>query len=145
MTDTRMTGRILGLDIGEKWVGVALSDPSGTLASPLTRIGVADTRIIMEAICELVRENEVKCVVAGMPYSLDGTVGHQAKRVQDFLQTLSEYLEIPIETWDERSSTIAAEQMMIEAGVDKERRKGQIDAAAAAIILQWYLDSVPSG
>jgi putative Holliday junction resolvase len=71
---------------------------------------------------------------------MDGSLGRQAQRVQDFLQTLSLYLEVPIETWDERLSTVGAEQRMREAGVGKGKRKGKIDAAAAALILQGYLD-----
>ena len=94
----------------------------------------------IEAILELVRQYEVGRIVAGLPYSMDGKIGQQAKQVQDFLQKLSQRLEIPVETWDERLSTVAAERMMIEAGIGKERRKGQIDAAAAALILQGYLD-----
>jgi len=133
-------GRVLGLDIGERWIGVALSDPSGILASPLTRVGVTSSEATAEAICQLVRQYEVDRIVAGLPYSMDGSLGRQAQRVQDFLQTLSLYLEVPIETWDERLSTVGAEQRMREAGVGRGKRKGKIDAAAAALILQGYLD-----
>ena len=134
--------RILGLDIGEKRIGVALSDPIGILASPLTQISRTGTRAAIEAILELVRQHEVECIVAGLPYSMDGSLGQQAERIQDFLQKLSERLDIPVETWDERYTTVAAESKMIEAGIGKERRKKQIDAAAAALILQEYLDTV---
>lgn len=134
--------RILGLDIGEKRIGVALSDPIGILASPLTQINRMGTRVAIEAILELVRQYEVESIVAGLPYSMDGSLGQQAERVEDFLQKLSQRLDIPIETWDERLSTLAAERMMAEAGVGKERRKKQLDAAAAALILQGYLDKI---
>jgi putative Holliday junction resolvase len=134
------TGRVLGLDIGKKWVGIALSDPGGILASPLTRISAVDTSATVEAICRLAREHEVVTVVAGMPYSLDGTIGHQAKQVQDFVQTLSQCVGVPVETWDERLSTVVAQQKMTEAGVGDEERRGKVDAAAAAVILQGYLD-----
>ncbi|OGO03877.1 MAG: hypothetical protein A2Y91_08215 [Chloroflexi bacterium RBG_13_54_8] len=133
--------RILGLDIGEKWIGIAMSDPSETLATPLTRIGAADAEATIEAICRLVRQHHVEAVLAGMPYSLDGSLGQQARRVQSFLQKLSPRLGMPIETWDERFSTVNAQQRMIEAGKRRERRREQIDAAAAALILQEYLDS----
>jgi len=136
--------RILGLDVGEKWIGVAMSDPSGTLASPLTRISATDLETTIEAICLLASQHEVARIVSGMPYSLDGSLGPQARRVEGFLQKLSQRLDVPIETWDERYSTIDAQQRMIDAGVKKERIRERIDAAAAAIILQEYLDNMRS-
>ena len=135
-------GRILGLDVGDRWIGVALSDPIGILASPLTVISRAETDASIEAILELVRQHKVERIVAGLPYSMDGKIGQQAEKVQDFLQQLSQHLEIPVETWDERLSTVAAGRMMAEAGVKRGRRKGQVDAAAAALILQGYLDKL---
>jgi putative Holliday junction resolvase len=135
-------GRTLGLDVGERWIGVALSDPLGILASPLTRIERTDDEAAVKAIADLVRKHEAKAVVAGLPYSLDGSVGQQAVRVQGFLRKLAQSLSVPIETSDERLSTVAATQGMIEAGVSRESRKGKIDAAAAALILQWYLDKL---
>lgn len=134
--------RILGLDIGEKRIGVALSDPGGILASPLTQISRTGTRAPIEAIIELVRQHEVGRIVAGLPYSMDGSLGQQAERVEHFLRKLSQHLDIPVETWDERLSTVAAERMMAEVGVGKERRKKQVDAVAAALILQGYLDKI---
>jgi len=136
--------RILGLDVGEKWIGVAMSDPSGTLASPLTRINATDLETTIEAICLLASQHEVARIVSGMPYSLDGSLGPQARRVEGFLQKLSQRLDVPIETWDERYSTIDAQQRMIDAGVKKEGIRERIDAAAAAIILQEYLDNMRS-
>jgi len=140
LTDMAKAGRILGLDIGDRWIGLALSDPEGILASPLTRISRTGTEATIEAILQLVRQYEVGRIVAGLPYSMDGGLGRQAKKVLDFLQELRQHLEIPIETWDERLSTVAAERRMIEAGIGKVKRKGQIDAAAAALLLQEYLD-----
>jgi putative Holliday junction resolvase len=135
-------GRMMGLDVGEKWIGVALSDPCGILASPLTRIDRSGVESPLEAIRRLVSEHEVKLVVAGLPYSMDGHLGQQAERVLDFLQELSESLEVPIETRDERLSTVAASRRMIEGGAKKGSRKERIDAAAAAFILQGYLDQM---
>ena len=135
-------GRILGLDIGDRWIGVALSDPGRILASPLIRISRTGTEDAIEAILHLVRQYEVRRIVAGLPYSMDGKIGQQAEKVQDFLQQLSQCLEIPVETWDERLSTVAVGRMMTEAGVKKGKRKGQLDAAAAAFILQGYLDKL---
>ena len=79
-------------------------------------------------------------MVAGLPYTMSGSLGPQAVSVQDFLRKLRQSLSVPIETSDERLSTVVATQGMIEAGVSRESRKGKIDAAAAALILQWYLD-----
>jgi len=133
-------GRTLGLDVGDRWIGVALSDPLGILASPLTRIERTDDEAAVKAIAELVGKHEARAVVAGLPYSLNGNVGQQAVRVQDFLRKLAQSVGVPVLTSDERLSTVMATQGMIEAGASRESRKGKIDAAAAALILQWYLD-----
>lgn len=130
----------MGLDVGDRWIGVALSDPLGILASPLTRLERTDDEAAVKAIADLVRKHEAKAVVAGMPYSLNGNMGQQAVRVQDFLRKLAQSLSVPIQTSDERLSTVTATQGMIEAGASRQSRKGKIDAAAAAVILQWYLD-----
>lgn len=142
LTDIARVGRILGLDVGDRWIGVALSDPEGILASPLTRITRTGAEATIEAILQLVRQYEVKRVVAGLPYSMQGGLGQQAKKVLDFLHELRQHLEIPVETWDERLSTVAAERMMREAGIVRKKKKGKIDAAAAALILQGYLDEM---
>jgi putative Holliday junction resolvase len=131
---------MLGLDVGDRWIGVALSDPLSILASPLTRIERTDDEAAVKAIADLVRKHEAKGVVAGLPYSLDGSLGQQAVRVQDFLRKLTQSLSVPIHVSDERLSTVVATQGMIEAGASRESRKAKIDAAAAALILQWYLD-----
>lgn len=124
----------MGLDVGERWIGVAVSDPLGILASPLTRVERTDDEAAVKAIADLVQKHEAKAVVAGLPYSLDGKVGQQAVRVQDFLRKLSESLRVPIQTWDERLSTVAVQRGMIESGMRKGSRKEKVDAAAAALI-----------
>jgi putative Holliday junction resolvase len=117
-----------------------MSDPLGILASPLTRIERTDDEAAVKGIADLVGKHEAKAVVAGLPYSMDGNVGQQAVRVQDFLRKLSEFLHIPILTWDERLSTVAVQREMIESGMRKGDRREKVDAAAAALILQGYLD-----
>lgn len=136
--------RILALDIGEKWIGVAMSDPLGMLASPLTRVRAEDAEAAIGAIARTIKENQVGLVVVGMPYSLSGVVGPQARRVQTFVDLLASRLDVEVVTWDERSSTIAADQLLAEAGIPLEKRREMIDAAAAAFILQSYLDSQPA-
>ena len=133
-------GRLLGIDVGERWIGVALSDPLGILASPLTRVERTNDEAAVTAIAGLVRLHGAKAVVAGLPYSLDGSVGPQAVRVRGFLRKLADAVGVPVEAVDERLSTVAAVQGMIEAGVSREKRRGRVDAAAAALILQWHLD-----
>jgi len=142
LADIAEVGRILGLDMGDRWIGVALSDPEGILASPLTRITRIGTEATIEVILQLVRQHQVKRIVAGLPYSMKGGLGPQAIKVLDFLHELRQRLEIPVETVDERLSTVAAGRRMREAGIVRKRKKREIDAAAAALILQAYLDEV---
>ena len=133
-------GRRLGLDVGDRWIGVAVSDPLGILASPAGRIERTDDEAAIRAVADLVRKHDAKSVVAGLPYSLDGKLGQQAMRVQDFLGRLSDALPVPVETWDERLSTVAVRRGMTESGMRREKRRETVDAAAAALILQGYLD-----
>jgi len=132
--------RILGLDVGESRVGVALSDPDGILAIPVAVIAREGEDADFAAILGLVRQHEVECIVVGLPYSMDGSLGQQAERVQDFVDRLSRHVQVPVVTWDERLSTVAAKKMLVDAGAKKAKRKQRIDATAAAIILQGYLD-----
>lgn len=136
--------RTLALDIGERRIGVALSDPQGILASPLTVLTRAELRADVEAILNLVRQYEVDHIVVGLPRSLDGSLGHQAKQVQAFVHKLSQHTEVSIDTWDERLSTVAAEKMLKEVGGKRAKGGKQVDAAAAALILQSYLDRMRS-
>jgi len=134
--------RILALDVGDKRIGIAMSDPLGIIASPMTKIDRTGTQSAIDAIIKLVQLYDVERIIAGLPYSLDGSMGPQAHRVKYFLTKISEQIDIPIETWNESYTTLAAEGKMIEAGIRKDKRKKQIDAAAAALILQEYLDTV---
>ena len=132
--------RILGLDYGEKRIGVAISDPMGILASPLTVIESKSTHSDIEQIVSLTQEHEIEQIVIGLPRSLDGSESKQAQMTRDFIDLLQGQLNIPVNTWDERLSTVAADRMMNEAGVKKGKKKKRIDSAAATIILQNYLD-----
>ena len=132
--------RALGLDIGEKRIGVALSDPRGILATALTVLETKSEDDALKRIAALAREHDVEHIVVGMPFSLDGSLGPQARRVQSFIETLSKRTELPVVTWDERFSTVDAERVLVEAGVKREKRKKHLDSVAAAIVLQGYLD-----
>ena len=131
------TTRCLGLDIGDKKIGVALSDPQGILASPLTIIKRSEEKIDIEAILGIVDQNQVGQIIAGLPYSMDGSIGSQAEKVQAFVHELSSHSKIPVDFRDERLSTVSAKRLLWEIG---KRKKTEDDAIAAAIILQGYLD-----
>lgn len=134
--------RAMGLDIGDRRIGVAISDPEKILASPLvTIIRDSDDKAI-NAIVKLVDTHKVGRIVVGLPYSLDGSIGRQASKVMDFIKRLSTATNVEIETRDERLSTVAVERMLAKAGVKSMRSKSRRDAAAAAFILQGYLDSL---
>ena len=133
--------RCLGLDIGDKRIGVALSDPDEIIASPLTTITRNGEEKDSGAILDLVNEHKVGVIIVGLPYSLNGSIGSQAAKVMDFIDHLSQNTDIIIETRDERLSTVAADRLLREAGKKKDKVRLQRDAAAAAFILQGYLDS----
>ncbi|MFH1485675.1 MAG: Holliday junction resolvase RuvX [Chloroflexota bacterium] len=134
--------RVLGLDIGERRIGVALSDPEGIIAGRLTTISCCQTDQDMAAIFELARENDAGLIVVGLPLSLDGSCGPQAQKVLAFVDILRQSSPVPIETWDERLSTVAADRIMGEMGVKRGKRKERRDSMAAAIILQEHLDAM---
>ncbi|MGB2827378.1 MAG: Holliday junction resolvase RuvX [Dehalococcoidales bacterium] len=129
--------RSLGLDIGDRWIGVAMSDPRGILASPLTIIRRTDEPSDINAILAIIDQNQVGAVVVGLPLSLKGSIGSQAEKVQGFAQELSGHTKIPIEYRDESFTTVEAQRLM---KMTKKGRKDRDDAVAAALILQEYLD-----
>ncbi len=129
--------RSLGLDIGDRWIGVAMSDPQGILASPHTIIRRTDESSGINAILAIIDQNQVGAVVVGLPLSLKGSIGSQAEKVQSFVQELSAHTKVPIEYRDERLTTVEAQRLM---RMTKKGRKDRDDAVAAALILQEYLD-----
>ena len=134
--------RILGLDIGDRRIGVAISDPGEVLASPLTTIINEDSQNAIDTIIRLVNQHDVKRIVIGLPYSLDGSISGQTNKVMDFVDRLSKSTKADIETWDERLSTVAVERLLKEVNNKKANKRERRDAAAAAFILQGYLDSL---
>jgi putative Holliday junction resolvase len=133
--------RTLALDIGEKRIGVAVGDETGTLAHPLTAITRASKRQDFERIARLVIEQRAERVVAGYPRSLSGDEGPQAQRVRRYVEALAAALPVLVELWDERYTTVEATERLHEAERRRPRDRGQLDASAAAIILQDYLDT----
>ena len=140
MTSDSEHTRIMGLDIGEKRIGVALSDSLRIIAGALTVVERVTDDAALKQIIDLARENEVERIVVGMPRSLDGSLGKQAQAVQSFVDLLKKRTDIPVVTWDERLSTVAAERTLLEVGMKRDKRKKRRDSLAAAIILQGYLD-----
>ena len=129
--------RSLGLDIGDKRIGVALSDPQGILASPLTIIDRSDEGACIKSIIDIIEQNQVGKIIAGLPFSMDGSIGKQADKVKTFVEELRSHTEVPVEFRDERLSTVSAKRLMLMVG---KSRKTRDDAVAAAFILQGYLD-----
>ena len=133
--------RSLGLDIGDRRIGVAISDAEGILASPNTIITYNDDKEAIDSIIEITKKQEIGQIVVGLPRALDGSLGVQAEKVQAFVQKLSQVTGVPIEFRDERMTTLLARRLMRDASEKKSiKRKTLDDAAAAAVILQAYLD-----
>jgi len=139
--------RYLCLDVGQRHIGVAISDPTGTIARPLKTLTHRSRKEDFATITDLVEEHDVDAVVVGRPISLDGTIGPQAQRVDRYIEALTEHLEVPVIPWDERFSTATADEILRETRKEKAKRRaradGEIDAIAAAVILRSYLDSQP--
>ena len=137
--------RVLALDVGERRVGVAISDPTGALARPLQTLLCGSREEDFAAIAGLVAEHDVGLVVVGRPLSLDGTEGPQARRVARYAEALAAHLPVRVVSWDERYTTAEAKEILRQGRGEKGRRrahdKGKLDAVAAAVILQSYLDS----
>jgi putative Holliday junction resolvase len=134
-------GRILALDVGARRIGVAVSDETGTLAWPLMTFTRASKREDFERIARLVIEQGAERVIAGYPRSLSGDEGPQAQHVRRYIKSLSATLPVPVELWDERYTTVEATERLRDANRRRPRDRGQLDAAAAAVILQDYLDA----
>ena len=135
--------RILALDVGDRRIGVALSDPLGMLASPLTAIERAtpDTADAIDAVLAIVEEHAAAEILIGIPYLMSGRIGAQARITLDFAAALAERTRIPVTHIDERLSSVQAERLLAQSGASSTHDKARTDSAAAAIILQAYLDA----
>ena len=134
--------RVIGIDLGSKRIGIALSDSDLTVATPLDvveRSGNVEKDHI--AILKITDEWEVQKIIVGLPISLDGTLGPSAQSVMDEIKKLKNVTDIPIETHDERFTTVTAEQILLQQNVKRDKKKRVIDKVAAAIILQGWIDS----
>ena len=131
---------ILCLDVGDRRIGLAVSDPTNLIATPLGAIRRRQLDRDISAILEHATERDVDRVVVGMPLSLDGRQGPQARKVGAFIDALRKKTGLTIDTADERFSTAEAERLLRQAGVEPSRNREKVDAAAAAVVLQEYLD-----
>ena len=133
--------RVLAIDHGTKRMGIAISDPSGIIAQPLEFIPAEPFPAFLERLKELILEKEVEMILVGMPRNMDGSYGPAAAKVQEFVAVLKETIAIPVKTWDERLTSAQANRMLVQADVRRKDRKEKVDKAAAAILLQSFLDS----
>ncbi len=137
-----MTMRVLGIDLGEKRIGVALSDEMGWTAQGLNVVvssGRTDEDI--RRIRELALQNKAEKIIVGLPLNMDGSSGARAEKAREFARRLGKSFILPVEMWDERLTTAAAEKMLINADLRRSKRRKVIDKIAAALILQNYLDA----
>lgn len=134
--------RILGLDVGSKRIGVALSDELGITAQGLETVTCKNPDADVEHIAKLAGDHHVEEIVVGIPYNMNGTEGPQVQKVRAVIERISKRVDVPVREWDERLSTCAAERALLEADMSRAKRRKVIDKVAAVIILQGYLDSL---
>jgi putative holliday junction resolvase len=134
------SGQILGLDLGTKTIGVAISDAMRYSATPLETIKRTKFTQDAERLIELVAQNQVVAIVLGLPLNMDGSEGPRVQSTRAFARNLAQKLDLPMAFWDERLSTSAVTRMMIEADMRRDRRAEVVDKLAASYILQGALD-----
>lgn len=135
-------GRLIGIDVGSKTLGLALSDALRTIASPLTTLKRRKFSSDVEQLLNLVSQHNIQGWVIGLPLNLDGSAGPRVQATRAFAQNLAKHCPLPILLWDERLSTVAAERVLLEADASRRRRSEVIDKMAASIILQGALDRI---
>jgi len=132
--------KVLALDMGEKRIGLAVSDDEGLIAQPLDTHEYAGDRELLRFLQSFISEHGVEKIVIGLPVHMSGEERSGAKRVRALAGVMSSELNIAVDLWDERLSTVEAERLLVGAGVSRKKRKKKIDNVAAALILQGYLD-----
>src|ERR1035437_8232372 len=134
--------RILAIDHGSKRIGIAVSDELKMIAQPLEYILAEPADKFMARFQELIRDKEVELILVGMPRNMDGSYGPAAQKVQEFVAVLKGAVSVPIKLWDERLTSSQANRVLIQGNVRRDKRKEKVDAMAAAILLQSYLDGL---
>lgn len=136
--------RILALDHGTRRIGVALSDETKTIATPLEYIPAEPAEKVVERLQQLIREKDVELILIGMPRNMDGSYGPATEKVKEFIASLQPHITTPVKTWDERLTSVMANRALLMGNVRRDQRKQKVDKMAAAILLQSYLDSRPA-
>jgi putative Holliday junction resolvase len=134
--------RILAIDHGSKRMGIAVSDELKMIAQPLEFVPAHPLDGFLARLNELIRDKEVELILVGMPRNMDGSYGPAAQKVQEFVAALKGAVSVPIKTWDERLTSAQANRLLIQGNVRRDKRKAKVDAMAAAILLQSYLDGL---
>lgn len=134
-------GRVLGLDVGETTIGLALSDIRRSIASPLSTIERTKFTKDMEKLEAAITANAVVGLVIGYPINMDGSLGPRTQSTRTFVSNMGKRINLPMLLWDERLSTMAVERMMLEADMSRKRRSELVDKLAASYMLQGYLDN----
>lgn len=132
--------KIMGLDVGEKRIGIAMSDQLGWTAQGHSVLVRGNLRQDLKLLAELCANNEVGTIVVGFPRNMNGTIGPKGEEIKEFGQLLQDNIGLPVEYWDERLTTVAALKVLVEANVSRRKRKQVVDKLAAVNILQGYLD-----
>ncbi len=135
--------RVLGIDPGDKNIGVAISDPTGTIANPLTVVQHVSRPINTATIAQLARENGAGKIVVGQSFDLDGKPSFQGRKAARLAAAIRTQTNLPVELWDEAYSTQEARIARIQMGASRSKRRGHLDELAATVILQSYLDRSP--
>lgn len=134
--------RIMGLDIGEKTIGIAICDPLGYTAQGITTVRRKGKESDIEELKKVCNEYQVEEIIAGLPKNMNGTLGPQSEKIIKFCDFIKERLTLPLKYWDERLTTVAANKAMLESDMSRSKRKKIVDKVAATYILQGYLDSI---
>lgn len=134
--------RVLGLDIGDKTIGIAISDPLGYTAQGITTIRRKSEAMDMNELKKICEEYSVDTIVSGLPKNMNNTLGPQGEKVIKLCEIIKQNINVPIIMWDERLTTVAANRAMLEADLSRAKRKKIVDKVAATYILQGYLDSI---
>ena len=132
--------RVLAVDPGSKRVGLAISDPTGTIAQPLTTVAGEPSDTLPSRLADIAREKEVTRIIVGLPRRMDGSYGPEAKSARELADRLRKASGLPVELVDERLTTVAAERSLLEGGARRAKRRQAVDRVAAALLLQSSLD-----
>ena len=132
--------RIMGLDVGSRTIGMAISDELGLTAQGFKTLRRKSLEDDFQEIAAIINQFEISKIVVGLPKNMNGTLGSQAETVLEWVEILKDRIQVPVVTWDERLSTVGASRVLLEADLSRRKRKKVIDKLAAVLILQGYLD-----